>query len=140
MLFVFFHKKKSKFGEVLQLLESFRNREGRSRHRVVVSMGNASIPESSRKCIAKHLESILYGHRLLFSADTDEQVWIDQIVKRIEREENWQPLIRRKVLLGSHESNEQPGEKKNPEIIDGVLVDQIAHTHETTLGPELNYL
>ena len=136
-LFMFFHKKKSKSGEVLQLLESFRNREGKSRHRVVVSLGNASIPETSRKCIAKHVESILYGYRELFSAAMDEQVWIDQIVKRIEREGKWQPLTRGKVLLSSQESNEQPGEKKKPEIIDGVLVDRIDHTHETSLGPEL---
>ena len=134
---MFFHKKKSKSGEVLQLLESFRNREGKSRHRVVVSLGNALVPESSWKCISKHVESILYGYRELFDAAEVEQVWIDQILKRIEREGKWQPLAKEKILLGSRQSNEQLGEKQNSEVVDGVLVDEIDHTHETTLGPEL---
>ena len=42
-----------------------------------------------------------------------------------------------KNLLGSRQSNEQLGEKQNSEVVDGVLVDEIDHTHETTLGPEL---
>ena len=98
---MFFHKKKSKSGEVLQLLESFRNKEGKSRHRVVVSLGNSSVPEPSWKCISKHVGSTLYGYRELFGPSMGEQVWIDQILKRIEREGKWQPLTKGKVLLGS---------------------------------------
>ena len=120
---MFFHKKKSKSGKVLQLLESFRNKEGKSRHRVVVSLGNCSLPESSWKCISKHVESNLYGYGELFVPSMDEQVWIDQILKRIEREGKWQPLTKEKVLLGSSESNEHLDGNKNSEIIDGVLVD-----------------
>jgi len=134
---MFFHKKKSKSGEVLQLLESFRNSEGKSRHRVVVSLGNALVPESSWKCISKYVESILYGYRELFDAAEVEQVWIDQILKRIEREGKWQPLVKEKILLGSRQLNEPFDEKKSSEVVDGVLVDEIDHTHETTLGPEL---
>ena len=84
------------------MLESFRNKEGKSRHRVVVSLGNSSVPEASWECISKHVESSLYGYRELFNPSMDEQVWIDQILKRIEREGKWQPLTKGKVLLGSN--------------------------------------
>ena len=40
---MFFRLKHSKSGQVLQLLESYRNSEGKPRQRVVVSLGDAGI-------------------------------------------------------------------------------------------------
>jgi transposase len=132
---MFFYRKKSKTGKVLQLLESYRNTEGSSRHRVVVSLGDADIPEESWSSISTYVESILYGYNELFEASPCEQYWIDNIVKRVERQGRWQPMPSEKTLLGSRcvvdENNVEP------EVVDGVLIDEVGHTHGTTLGPEL---
>jgi len=132
---MFFYRKKSKTGKVLQLLESYRNKEGNSRHRVVVSLGDADIPEESWVIIAKYVESKLYNYAELFEASPDEQHWIDSIVRRIERQGRWQPMSSEKTLLGSRgaagESNTET------EVVDGVLIDEVGHAHGTTLGPEL---
>ena len=127
--------KKSKSGEVLQLLESYRNKEGKSTHKVVVSLGNAQILEKSWKNIAKVVESILYGYSELFDPQPDEQRWIDSIVKRVEREAKWLPAASERTVLGSRDADQE--NSANTEIVDGVLIDELGHTHETTLGPEL---
>ena len=43
---MFFRLKHSKSGQVLQLLESYRNQEGQPRQRVVVSLGDAALSRS----------------------------------------------------------------------------------------------
>ena len=132
---MFFYRKKSNSGHVLQLLESYRNRQGNSTHRVVVSPGDAALPEKSWKSVAKFVESKLYGYTEWFSPPADEQVWIDSIVKRIEREGKWPGKSNDKTLLGSRCPQEQ--RMADAEVVDGVLIDEIEHSHETTLGPEL---
>lgn len=119
----------------MQLLDSYRNRLGKPTHRVAVSLGDASLPEKSWKSVAKFVESTLYGYSELFEPPADEKPWIDSIVKRIEREGKWQPSSREKMLVGSRDSEE--GSKVGAEVVDGVLIDELDHTHETTLGPEL---
>ena len=132
---MFFYRKKSKSGKVLQLLESYRNRQGKSTHRVVVSLGDAALPETSWKSVAKIIESKLYGYIELFEVAATDQPWIDSILKRIEREGRWQPASSEKVLLAARGSGEE--NKAGFEVVDGVLIDEVGHTHETTLGPEL---
>jgi len=135
MCSMYFYRKKSKSGEVLQLLESYRNREGQARHKVVVSLGDAGIPEKSWKIIAKYVESNLYGYLEMFDPNLEERRWIDSIVKRVEREGRWVPGSREKTLLGSRDSQE--AQSAGSEVVDGVIIDDIEHTHETSLGPEL---
>jgi len=134
---MFFHRKKSKSGQVLQLLESYRNSQGTSTHRVVVSLGNANFPEGLWKRVATSIESKLYGQLELFSPNQKSQPWIDQIVKRIERENKWQPQAKERAHLASRKIAEKDAESQESEIVDGVLIDDVNHTHETTLGPEL---
>ena len=43
---MFFRPKQSPSGQVLQLLEPYRNAQGKPRQRVVASLGNAAIPEA----------------------------------------------------------------------------------------------
>ena len=50
---MFFRIKKSPSGQCLQLLESYRNAQGQPRHRVVVSLGDASIAEVDRPLVAR---------------------------------------------------------------------------------------
>jgi len=132
---MFFYRKKSKSGQVLQLLESYRNRQGKSTHQVVVSLGDAALPESSWKSVAKFVESKLYGYTELFEPAADDQLWIDSMVKRIGREGRWQPASTEKMLLGSRDAGEE--NQGSVKVVDGVLIDEIDHTHETSLGPEL---
>jgi len=132
---MFFYRKKSKSGKVLQLLESYRNRQGKSTHRVVVSLGDAVLPEKSWKSVARFVESKLYGYREMFYPTADEQLWVDTLIKRVEREGQWQPMEKEKILLGSR--GIQEGKKAEIEVVDGVLIDEVDHTHETSLGPEL---
>ena len=132
---MFFYRKKSKSGKVLQLLESYRNRQGKSTHQVVVSLGDAALPETSWKSVAKFVESKLYGYTEMFGPAPDDQPWIDSIVKRIEREDRWQPASNGRMLLASRDSQEEGN--AGMKVVDGVLIDELGHTHETSLGPEL---
>ncbi len=134
---MFFHRKKSKSGLVLQLLESYRNDQGTSTHRVVVSLGNADLPKKLWGIVATSVESKLYGQIELFDSTPDSQRWIDQIVKRIEREDKWQPLAKERAHLASRKITTKDADIQESEIVDGVLIDDVNHTHETTLGPEL---
>ena len=58
---MFFRLKHSKSGQVLQLLESYRNSEGKPRQRVVVSLGDAGISRPDWGPIAKAVQKQLYG-------------------------------------------------------------------------------
>jgi len=132
---MFFCRKQSKSGYVLQLLESYRNVQGKPTHQVVVSLGNASLAESSWKSVATYVESRLYGYQELIDPPACDQHWIDSIVRRVEREGKWKSVCKNKTLLGAREANERQLFEK--EVVDGVLIDDVNHTHETTLGPEL---
>ncbi len=102
---------------------------------MVVSLGDAALPEKLWKSVAKFVESKLYGFTELFQPEPNEQLWIDSIVKRIEREGRWQSASSEKTFLGSRGAQEENGAVV--EVVDGVLIDEVGHTHETSLGPEL---
>jgi hypothetical protein len=127
---MFFRRKKSPSGQCLQLLEAYRNAQGAPRHRVVVSLGNALIPEADWPVIAHGVERELYRQSELIPPDYSASVqrWIDAIAKRVDREGRWQPL--RRPGLGARET-------PNGEVVDGVLMDQVSHTRTTPLGPSL---
>ena len=130
---MYFRLKKSPSGQVLQLLESYRNGEGQPRHRVVVSLGDAAMPENLRNSVAKTIERKLYptAQGELFSEElsTEAGGWIDQIYNRIVREGRFRPLY------GKNNTESQP--QASEELINGVWADRITHSHNTTLGPLL---
>ena len=49
---MFFRRKDSTSGRVLQLLESYRNPQGQPRHRVVISLGDAAFAQADWKAAA----------------------------------------------------------------------------------------
>ena len=115
---------------MLQLLESYRDSEGRSRNRVVISLGNAKIEEKGRKQIAKAVEKQLYGYEELVEWEQSRSVqrWVDTIVRRVDLQGRWQPLAKYKYAEV----------KQEPEaVIDGVIAGRVEHTKTTVLGPEL---
>lgn len=116
---MYFHRKHSKTSRCLQLLEAYRPIGGvNPRHRVVASLGDAEIPEEWFDGLAALIESRLTGSALLLPPELPPEglEWVNRIVEQIrcKREEE------RKV----------PGE-----TLDGVLVDQVDHSHSTVLGP-----
>jgi len=127
---MFFRCKQSPSGQCLQLLEAYRNAQGQPRHRVVVSLGDAAIPEADQPRIARLVEQRLRGQADLQGVSDPAGVlgWADTIAKRIEREGRWRP-----APTGAR-PDASPGAGA---VIDGVLADQITHTHTTALGPSL---
>jgi hypothetical protein len=52
---VFFRTKSIKGCKLVQLVESYRNQEGQPRQRVIVSLGDAQLPDPEQALIYQHL-------------------------------------------------------------------------------------
>ena len=105
---MFFRLKPTRSGQVLKLVESYRDDRAKPRHRAVASLGNASIPRTDWKPIAKAVEDRLYQREVLLERDLSDPSgkWVDRIVRQISSEGRWSPL--RRVI------------KNREEVIDGV--------------------
>jgi transposase len=121
---MFFRLKETKSGQVLKLIESYRDEASVPRHRTVVSLGDAPIERSSWKPIAKTVEDRLYGRDDLITRDLseDEQQWTDRLVRQVESEGRW--------------SAAGQAEHAGP-VIDGVLANEVSHTTTAELGTVL---
>jgi transposase len=115
------------------LLESYRNTEGQPRQRVVVSLGDAALPEPLRAAVAKAVERRLYpaAQSELFAEElsTAARQWVDQIFQRVAREGRFKPLLSQAPAGGAAAAAET--------TIDGVNVDGVSHSNSTVLGPLL---
>ena len=120
---MFFRAKHTPSGSVLQLLEAYRNEEGLPRQRVVVSLGNANLPKSLRRIVARAMEMKLYPQGgdlagLEPQWSSEARHWIDNIYRRIVRDGRWSPLI-------------APGATPSPPadegVINGVIAQEIEH-------------
>jgi len=123
---MFFRRKDSPSGRVLQLLESYRNPQGQPRHRVVISLGDAAFAQADWKAAAAAVSAQLYGQSLLLPVELSPgaQQWVDSITRRIMREGRWFPL---RAAVNDPQA----------ESLDGVLVDQVTHSQSAVLGPVL---
>ena len=92
---MFFRTKKSPSGQTLQLTESYRNKTGQCRQRVVTSLGSAVIKKEDQTIIAKAVEARLSNQQQLFEHEYPEYIraWIDRIVKKVDREGRWRKQI-----------------------------------------------
>jgi transposase len=129
-LTMFFRCKQSPSGQCLQLLEAYRNAQGQPRHRVVVSLGNLSLPPEEQARVACLVEQRLRGQAQLPGGSDPASILslADAIAKRVEREGRWRS------------APQAPGPGPKPTegwVLDGVLADRISHTHTTPLGPTL---
>ena len=118
---MYFHRKHTKTSRCLQLLESYRPLGGGNpRHRVVASLGDADIPDACLDPLAEVVSSRLAGEPLLLPPElpAEAMAWIDRIVHDVQRKRNDGAVV--------------AGER-----LDGVLVDQVEHSHSTVLGPLL---
>jgi transposase len=94
-------------------------------------LGDANIPKADRPLIARLVEQRLCGQSELACAaphNTAALELADSIAKRVEREGRWRcvPALDSKTSVSTQGIG-----------VDGVLVDQITHTHTTPLGPTL---
>lgn len=127
---MFFYRKKSPTGCSLQLLASYRPPGGGSpSHRVVASLGDAPIAEAWYEPLAELIEERLGGQQPLLPSGLPAEAlpWADQILKQIERQGGWPPVT---------EATAAPRQKSD-DVIDGVLIDHVEHSHATVLGPLL---
>lgn len=117
---MFFRQKRVKNTRQLQLVQSYRDTEGRPRQRIVASLGKAELPEGSKRTIARCVEQSLRGERDLFESaiTTQEAEWVDYIVKITERT--------RSAKLDSAEMK-----------LDGVFADRVETLNVVEFGPEL---
>ena len=123
---MFFRRKNSPSGRVLQLLESYRNLQGQPRHRVVISLGDAPLAQADWKTVAAAVAGPLYGQPPLVPAKLSArgQQYVDSIIRRVLREGRWLPL-------------RPAASDPRAESLDGVLVDQVTHSQSAVLGPVL---
>jgi hypothetical protein len=121
---MFFRLKATKSGQVLKLIESYRDGTAKSRHRTVASLGNAAIARDDWKSVAKVVEGRLYGQQELVDRELgrDEQRWVERIVRQVSSEGSWRPFRR---------------PEGTAPVIDGVLSDGVTHTETAELGPIL---
>lgn len=121
---MFFRIKTTRSGQVLKLIESYRDDTTRPCHRNVASLGNAAIARADWKPIAKAVEYRLHGHAALIARDlSDEQArWVDRIVLQVASEGKWKAFAET-----THTA----------EIIDGVQLSAVGHADTAELGTVL---
>lgn len=100
-------------------MESYRNAEGQPRQRVVVSLGDAQLPEGEEKMIAKAVESFAKGERELLAAPLSEKGrgWVDHICKMLGR------------------CSEDLKERRTG-VFNGVIAEKVGAENVVELGPE----
>ena len=117
---MFFREKTVKHTKLVQLVESYRDQEGRPRQRIVASLGDASLPMGSERRIARCVQGRGRGQRDLFEAELSsaEAEWVDRIVKIAERTRSAQ-----------HD--------RGAVTFDGVVAEGVDTVNVVEFGPEL---
>ena len=129
-------------------MESFRNEEGQPRQRIVVCLGDASLPaEKERKLIAKVLERKLRhpdffsGEREMAPLPETAASWVDRIYRCIVRDARYcqvQVVSDTDDLSSASSRASRPGAcATSGPLLEDVLVDGIEHEHSAMLGPLL---
>jgi len=85
---VYFRKKSTPSGVVLQLVESSRNEQGMPRQHILASLGGAAIPEVDWPLLARHVAAQLAGQNDLLSNDLSptQAEQVDRIVRQAKRQ------------------------------------------------------
>lgn len=152
---MYFFLKKSASGQTLQLLEAYRLKgSGAPRHRVVISLGDMPVREEWYKSLAGLITGRLRGELHLASATLPPEALrlADDIALRIERRNLEEPAILPagcqapppSVIATASPVPVAPRGPVEPipalgprSVVNGVLIDQVEHTHDTALGPLL---
>ena len=121
---MFFRQTKTPSGVVLQLIQSFRNQDDKPRQRIIVSLGNADIPEPDRPIIASRISFLLSNQVELIPEvlTTTQASWVDRILKLIQQK-------RRRAL-----ADIVPASLESTETFP---LDSVEHSHSTPAGAEI---
>ena len=116
---MFFRTKTINGSKLVQLVESYRNTEGQPRQRVVVSLGDAQLPQAEMPTIARVVENHLDGRTELLPSDLSEQAasWVRRILQLAGRSRSARPV-------GS-------------QTIDGVMIDGVQNENVVCFGAQL---
>ncbi|MFM8831562.1 MAG: IS1634 family transposase [Spartobacteria bacterium] len=116
---MYFRTKSIKGSRLVQLVHSYRNSEGLPRQKVIVSLGDANIPEAEKALIASAVERRIHGEGDFFDSSLSKNAssWVDRIVQLAGRSQAAKPVPQATV--------------------DGVILDSIETTDVVELGPEL---
>jgi transposase len=122
---MFFRLKATQSGQVLKLVESYRDEFLRPRHRAVVSLGNAAIAPCDYKPIAKAVEDRLYARSALFvrALDAKQMSWVDRICRQVAQEGRWHAFA--------------PQATSGDPVVDRVRIGEVTHEETAELGPAL---
>ncbi len=136
---MFFRLKKSSSGQILQLLESYRDGEGRSKHRLILSFGNLALPKDIWPIVVEALENKIYGRITLpivpYQYSSNVLEWIDLIYNQYTRKYSDNSS---KINNSSQQvSSPKTPSKEKEDVIDGVIVSKVTHHTTTSLGTEL---
>jgi transposase len=82
---MYFRLKQTKTTPVLQFVESFRNDEGQPRQRILLSLGNVSIPSELWHDLATEIENRLHDTPALLERNTEVLKWADIIMAELEK-------------------------------------------------------
>ena len=122
---MFIREKKTKTTPVLQLVENRRQKNGKVKQEIIVSLGSIPIPDEHRREIASEVSNRMMGYQRMLPLDYEVGRWVDHILKKIEIEGKLPPVSRQEI-----EGDEQTQ-------VNGVFIDEINHERETELGPVL---
>lgn len=136
---MYFRTKKTPSGIVLQIVESFRDTDGRPRQRIVASLGNPGIDREHWPLIAKAVEKRLYGREEMFDWDYPEAArrHVDRIVRQVDMQGRWRPrpvAARGGAKQTRVASGAERSARRDSGMLDGVLVEKIGHEQNTPLG------
>lgn len=121
---MYFRNKQSNTGQVIQLIESYRDSEGRPRQKILLSLGTATFPKEIWKSLAQEIENRLCGILTLIPASDEIQGWADRITH----------LLQKKEYTPQKNNNHIKSNQKEAIEIDPSTV---SHHNTTELGPEL---
>jgi hypothetical protein len=136
-------------GSVVQLVESFRDAEGRPRQRIRLSLGDASLPQSLWPLVVRGVEAQLTGQEdlSLIAVSSEVAGWVDKMVRALDIRMPPTLTTVAPAFAGAGESvlTQEKAELSSSEICDGlpalvlngVLADRITHQDTTLLGPVL---
>ena len=85
---MFFRHKVNNTGKTLQLIESFRDSEGRPRQHILLSLGDALIPKHLWTDIAKKIENYLQNIQSLLPVEAEVQIWVEKLIQKLERKKH----------------------------------------------------
>ena len=85
---MFFRNKFTRSGKAIQLIESFRDREGRPRQHIVLSLGDACFPQHLWKAVAQEVQNRLSNTLTLLAIEPDVEHWVERVLREIERKKS----------------------------------------------------